>query len=111
PAVAGLYSIAIKLAGGVAFIVRAFHYAWPPLAYSVKDDREASRLYGLVTTYYVLVSGLVVATLALFSRWIVKFLAAPSYAGSYRALPWVALGWALYGLFVVFIAIAGRAMV
>ena len=35
PALAGLYSIAVKLAGAVAFIVRAFQYAWPPLAYSV----------------------------------------------------------------------------
>ena len=49
----GLYSIAVKLAGAVAFIVRAFQYAWPPLAYSVTDDAEAARLYGLVTTYYV----------------------------------------------------------
>ncbi len=53
PAMAGLYSIAVKLAGAVAFIVRAFQYAWPPLAYSVSDDREAARLYGLVTTYYL----------------------------------------------------------
>ena len=65
PALAGLYSIAIKLAGAVAFIVRAFQYAWPPLAYSVRDDAEAARLYGLVTTYYVLISGWVVAGLAL----------------------------------------------
>ena len=35
PSLAGLYSIAVKLAGAVAFIVRAFQYAWPPLAYSV----------------------------------------------------------------------------
>ena len=35
PRQAGLYSIAVKLAGAVAFIVRAFQYAWPPLAYSV----------------------------------------------------------------------------
>jgi O-antigen/teichoic acid export membrane protein len=46
PALAGLYSIAVKLAGAVAFIVRAFQYAWPPLAYSVTDDAEAARLYG-----------------------------------------------------------------
>ena len=43
---------------------RAFQYAWPPLAYSVSDDAEAARLYGLVTTYYLLVSGWVVAGLA-----------------------------------------------
>jgi O-antigen/teichoic acid export membrane protein len=111
PALAGLYSIAIKLAGAVAFIVRAFQYAWPPLAYSVRDDAEASRLYGLVTTYYLLVSGMVVAGLALLGRWVVRLLAAPDFYGAYRALPWVALGWALYGLWVVFLVIAGRAKV
>jgi O-antigen/teichoic acid export membrane protein len=108
---AGLYSIAVKLAGAVAFIVRAFQYAWPPLAYSVRDDAEAARLYGLVTTYYLLVSGLVVAGLALLGRWVVRLLAAPAFYGAYRALPWVALGWALYGLWVVFLVIAGRAKV
>jgi O-antigen/teichoic acid export membrane protein len=111
PKQAGLYSIAVKLAGAVAFIVRAFQYAWPPLAYSVRDDAEAARLYGLVTTYYLLVSGLVVAGLALLGRWVLRLLAAPAYYQAYRALPWVALGWALYGLWVVFLVIAGRAKV
>ncbi len=111
PHQAGLYSIAIKLAGAVAFIVRAFQYAWPPLAYSISDDREAARLYGLVTTYYVLVSGWVVAGLALLGRWVLRLLAAHSYFNAYRALPWVALGWAMYGLWVVFLVIAGRAKV
>ena len=108
---AGLYSIAIKLAGAVAFIVRAFQYAWPPLAYSITDDREAARFYGLVTTYYVAVSGFVVAGLALLGRWVVRLLAAPSFYDAYKALPWVALGWALYGLWVVFLVIAARAKV
>ena len=111
PAMAGLYSIAIKLAGAVAFIVRAFQYAWPPLAYSVTDDREAARLYGLVTTYYLLVSGWVVAGLALEGRWVLRLLAAPAFFDAYKALPWVALGWAMYGLWVVFLAVAGRAKV
>jgi O-antigen/teichoic acid export membrane protein len=111
PSLAGLYSIAVKLAGAVALIVRAFQYAWPPLAYSVSDDQQAAVLYGLVTTYYALISGWVVAALFLFGRWVVRVLASPSYFGSYRALPWVALGWALYGLWVVFLVIAGRAKV
>jgi O-antigen/teichoic acid export membrane protein len=111
PTLAGLYSIAVKLAGAVAFIVRAFQYAWPPLAYSVTDDAEAARLYGLVTTYYVLVAGWVVAALALLGRWVLRLLAAPDFYGAYRALPWVSLGWALYGLWVVLLVIAGRAKV
>ena len=111
PTLAGLYSIAVKLAGAVAFIVRAFQYAWPPLAYSVTDDAEAARLYGLVTTYYVVISGWVVAGLTLLGRWVVRLLTAPAFYGSYKALPWLALGWALYGLWVVFLVIAGRAKV
>jgi O-antigen/teichoic acid export membrane protein len=109
PAEAGRYAIAIKLAGAVAFIVTAFQYARPPLAYSITDDREAARLYGLVTTYYLLVTGWVVAALALEGRWVLRLLTHPAYYGGYRALPWVALGWALYGLWVIFLTIAGRA--
>jgi O-antigen/teichoic acid export membrane protein len=112
PAAAGVYSIAVKLAGVVVFTVRAFQYAWPPLAYSVTDDAEASRLYGFVTTYYVLFSGWIVAGLALEGRWVVRLLTSQSsYYPAYRPLPWVALGWAMYGLFVVFVVIAGRAKV
>ena len=111
PALAGLYSIAVKLAGAVAFLVRAFQYAWPPLAYSVTDDAEATRLYGLVTTYYALISGWVVAGLALLGRWLLRLLTTHAFYGAYRALPWLALGWALYGLWVVFLVIAGRAKI
>jgi O-antigen/teichoic acid export membrane protein len=109
--VAGRYAIAIQFAGAIAFIVRAFQYAWPPLAYSVTDDAQAGRLYGLITTYYVLVSGWIVAGLALEGRWIVRLLTHPHYYAAYRAIPWVSLGWAMYGLWVVLLVIAGRANV
>ena len=108
---AGLYTIAVQFAGAIAFIVRAFQYAWPPLAYSVTDDAEAARLYGLVATYYMLVSGWIVAGLTLEGRWILRLLTTPHYFGAYRAIPWVSLGWAMYGLWVVLLVIAGRAQV
>ena len=47
----------------------------------------------------------------LLGRWAVRLLAAPEYYAAHEALPWVALGWALYGLFLVFVSIAGRAKV
>ncbi len=109
---AGRYAIAIKVAGAIVFIVRAFMYAWPPLAYSVSDDAEAARLYGLVTTYYALISGWAVAAISLMARYIIRFLAPhPDYFLAYRAVPWVCLGWALYGLWVVLLVVAGRANV
>jgi len=110
-ATAGVYSIAVKLAGVTGFVARAFQYSWPPLAYSIKDDAEASRFYAFVATYYLLVTGWVVAALLLLGRWFTKLLAAPAYFGAHTALPWLALGWSLYGLFVIFVVIAGRAEV
>jgi O-antigen/teichoic acid export membrane protein len=111
PAAAGLYSVAVKLATAVIVAVRGFQLAWPPLVYSVTDDHEARRLYALVTTAYVLVVGYSVAGFVLLGRWAVRLLAAPAYYDAHEALPWLALGWGLYGLFLVFVSIAGRAKV
>jgi O-antigen/teichoic acid export membrane protein len=111
PSEAGLYSLSVKLAGIVVFTVRAFQYAWPPLAYSIVDDAEASRVYARITTYYVLFTGVVVAGLVLLGRWLVRLFAAPEFFDAHQALPWVSLGWALYGLFLVLVAMAGRAQV
>jgi O-antigen/teichoic acid export membrane protein len=108
---AGLYSLSVKLAAAVIFTVRAFQYAWPPLAFSIVDDAEASRVYARVATYYALVTGWVVLLLTLIGPWVVRLLAAPAFHSAYDALPWVALGWALYGLFLVLVAMAGRARV
>jgi O-antigen/teichoic acid export membrane protein len=109
--VAGEYSIAVQLATVVFVFVRGFQYAWPPLAYSIDSDAQASRLYSIVTTYFVLATGVVVAGVALLGRWLVRLLAAPEYFGAHRALPWLALGWTLYGLYQVMIVITGRARV
>jgi O-antigen/teichoic acid export membrane protein len=106
---AGDYSVALQFATVVFVIVRGFQYAWPPLAYSIDSDAQASRLYSLVTTYFVLATGVVVVAVALLGRWIVRLLAAPQYFGAHAALPWLALGWTLYGLYQVLIVITGRA--
>ncbi len=108
---AGLYAVALKLATVVFVAVRGFQYAWPPLAYSIESDDEAAQLYSLVTTYYALATGVVVCAVTLLGRWLVRLLAASRFFGAHTALPWLALGWALYGLFLVFLAIAGRARV
>ncbi|HEX3693615.1 MAG TPA: lipopolysaccharide biosynthesis protein [Solirubrobacteraceae bacterium] len=110
-AAAGEYSIAVQMATVVFVFVRGFQYAWPPLAYSIDSDAEAARLYSLVTTYFVLATGVVVAAVALLGRWLVRLLAAPVYFGAHSALPWLALGWTLYGLYQVMIVITGRARV
>jgi O-antigen/teichoic acid export membrane protein len=111
PAAAGRYAAAVKLATGVILVVRGFQAAWPPLVYSVEDDEEARRLYAFITLAYVVVVGSAVVAVTLLGRWIVRLLVAPEFFEAHQALPWVALGWALYGLYLVLVTIAGRARV
>ena len=105
---AGLYSLAVKFAQGVNVLVRGFQLAWPPLAYSIRDDGEARRTYAAVVTWFTAGCAFVVAGMWLLSRWIVRALAAPEFFGSYKAIGLVATGVTLYALYMVLVVILGR---
>ena len=105
---AGLYSLAVKFAQGVNVLVRGFQLAWPPLAYSIRDDGEARRAYAAVVTWFVAGCAFVVTGMWLLSRWIVRALAAPEFFGSYKAIGLIATGVTLYALYMVLVVILGR---
>jgi O-antigen/teichoic acid export membrane protein len=105
---AGLYSLAVKFAQAVNVLVRGFQLAWPPLAYSIRDDGEAKRAYAAVVTWFVAGCAFVVTGMWLFSRWIVRLLAAPQFFDSYEAIGLVATGVTLYALYMVLVVILGR---
>jgi O-antigen/teichoic acid export membrane protein len=104
----GLYSIAVKFAQGVNVLVRGFQLAWPPLAYSIRDDDEAKVVYAAVVTWFSACCAWVVCGMWLFSRWIVQALAAPRFFDSYEAIGLVSTGVALYALYMVLLVILGR---
>jgi len=105
---AGLYSLAAKFAQGVNVLARGFQLAWPPLAYSIRDDGEARKVYAAVVTFFVAAMGFVVAGMWLFSRWIVRLLTTPEFYGSYKAIGLIATGAALYALYMVLVVVLGR---
>lgn len=105
---AGLYSLAVKFAQGVNVLVRGFQLAWPPLAYSIRDDDEARRAYAAVVTWFVAGCAFVVTGMWLLSRWIVRALAAPEFFDSYEAIGLIATGVTLYALYMVLVVILGR---
>ncbi len=112
PIQADRFALAAKLSTVVIVAVRGFQSAWPPLAYSVEADDEAQRLYARVTTWYVAATGVIVSGVALVGPWAVRLLAGDErFYGASEALPWVALGWGLYGLVLVLITVGGRAKV
>jgi O-antigen/teichoic acid export membrane protein len=98
---AGLYALAVKFSQAVTVIVRGFNLAWPPLAYSIRDNDTARRAYSVIVTYYMLLAFAVVLALSLEARWVVRALAAPEFFESYQAVPLVATGVALYALYLV----------
>ena len=105
---AGLYSLAVKFAQGVNVLVRGFQLAWPPLAYSIRDDDEARRAYAAVVTWFTAGCAFFVTGMWLFSRWIVRALAAPKFFDSYEAIGLIATGVTLYALYMVLVVILGR---
>jgi O-antigen/teichoic acid export membrane protein len=107
-AAAGLYSLAVKFAQGVNVLVRGFQLAWPPLAYSIRDDGEARRAYAVIVTWFVAGCAFVVTGMWLLSRWIVRALAAPQFFGSYKAIGLLATAVTLYALYMVLVVILGR---
>jgi O-antigen/teichoic acid export membrane protein len=105
---AGLYSLGVKFAQAVNVLVRGFQLAWPPLAYSIRDDGEARRVYATVVTLFVAGCSFVVAGMWLFSRWIVRALADPKFFDSYEVIGLIAAAVTLYALYLVLVVILGR---
>jgi O-antigen/teichoic acid export membrane protein len=105
---AGVYAVSVKFAQAVNVLVKGFQLAWPPLAYSIQDDDEARRAYAVIVTWFVSVTGFVVAGLWLFSRWIVDFLAAPRFFEAYETLGLISTGVMLYALYLVLVVVLGR---
>jgi O-antigen/teichoic acid export membrane protein len=105
---AGLYALAFKFSQGIQIFVRGFQLAWPPLAYSITDDEEAKRVYAVVLTAFTALCGVIVVGMWLEARWIVRLLAAPDYFDAYKAIGLLALGAALYGIYLALLVVLGR---
>lgn len=105
---AGLYSLGVKFAQAVNVLVRGFQLAWPPLAYSIRDDGEARRVYATVVTLFVAACAWVVAGMWLFSRWIVRALADPKFFDSFEVIGLISTAVTLYALYLVLVVILGR---
>ena len=71
----GVYSLAIRVASVIVFLMAAFQLAWPAFAYSIEDEHIAKRTYAFVLTYLMLLCSWASLVLGLLSPWIVQILA------------------------------------
>jgi O-antigen/teichoic acid export membrane protein len=104
----GLYALAVKFAQAMQVLARGLQLAWPPLAYSIRDDEEARRVYSSIFTWFAAVLAFAASGLWLESRWIVRLLAAPDFFPSYQAVGLLATGIGLYALYLAMVVILGR---
>lgn len=105
---AGLYSLAVKFAQAVNVLVRGFQLAWPPLAYSIRDDDEARRTYATVITLFLAGCTWLVVGLWLLAQYLLRFFAAPKFFDAYEVVGLIAAAVTLYALYMVMVVILGR---
>jgi O-antigen/teichoic acid export membrane protein len=105
---AGLYSLAVKFAQAVNVLVRGFQLAWPPLAYSIRDDDEARRTYATVITLFLAGCTWLVVGLWLLARYLLRVFAAPEFFDAYEVVGLIAAAVTLYALYMVMVVILGR---
>jgi O-antigen/teichoic acid export membrane protein len=106
----GIYSVAIKIASIITFIMVAFRTAWPAFAYSIEDDREARRTYSFVLTYLLAaVSWFALALGALAPWWVHLLTSRPSYFRAEKGVGLLAFAFALYAGYTVLAIGSGRA--
>jgi O-antigen/teichoic acid export membrane protein len=67
----GIYSMAVRVASVIIFVMTAFQLAWPAFAYSIKDDGVARRTYSYVLTYLLFVTCWLSLALGVLAPWIV----------------------------------------
>src|ERR1700761_4006632 len=105
---AGLYSLAVKFAQAVNVLVRGFQLAWPPLAYSIRDDDEARRAYSTVITLFLAGCTWMVVGLWLLAQYLIRFFTGPEFFAAYEVVGLIAAAVTLYALYMVMVVILGR---
>jgi len=106
----GVYSVAVRIASIITFVMIAFRTAWPAFAYSIEDDREARRTYSFVLTYLLAFAFWGSLALGALAPWWVRLLTARhSYFRAHEAVALLAFAGAVYAGYTVLAIGSGRA--
>jgi O-antigen/teichoic acid export membrane protein len=105
----GIYSLAVRIASVIVFLMTAFQLAWPAFAYSIRDDRAAKRTYAYVLTYLLFITCWMSLALGSLAPWLVSLLAPHgNFTRSAGAVPFLCFGVAAYSGYSVLAIGVGR---
>lgn len=98
----GLYALGYKLGSmASAVILEAFGLIWFNYVFGLRDDEHIRLVCRKVLTYFTLVMCVASLALSVYAPEIVRWMAAPQYFDSYRALPIVAAGYVFWAIFQI----------
>lgn len=100
---AGIYLVAVQLGTGMGLLADAINKAFVPWLYEqLKENAPLARFRIVKGTWvYFFVALILASFVALFSYWIVSFVAGPSYIAAAKALAWIGFGQAFAGMYLM----------
>jgi O-antigen/teichoic acid export membrane protein len=97
----GVYSTGSSLGQGMKLFLSSFEQAWAPFYFGVMSEPDAKATLARVTTYAVLILGLLSAGLAACARDVVTVALPAPFHPAARIVPWIGLGVALQGVYLL----------
>ena len=97
----GLYSIGASFGLAMKLFLSAFEYAWAPFYFGLMKEPDAKETFSRVTTYGIAVLALLAAGLSAIASDLVAVMTTSQYHYAARVVPWIALGVALQGVYLL----------
>lgn len=98
----GLFSIGVKFAGVITFLMTAFSLAWSPFAYRVYAEEERYReFFARILSGWTFLLAFIGLAIALFANEVMMLLTPPDYWPAAPVLSIAAAGLVLYGTTVI----------
>ncbi len=97
----GVYQNGFTLGTGIRFFTSAFETAWAPFYYATSRRAEAREVFAKMATYGVAVLTLLVAVTIALAHDAILVMLTPEYLGAARVIPYVAVGMALQGVYLL----------
>lgn len=95
----GIYALSNKVVAILAFCITSFQLAWGILGLSVKNDKNAKKIYSFVFSLYLLVTTFIGMCLTLFSKEAVIIFGGNDFVEAYKLVGVLCLAQIILGLF------------
>lgn len=95
----GIYALSNKVVAILVFCITSFQLAWGILGISVKDYKNAKKIYSFVFSMYLIITTFIAICLTLFSKEVVTLFGGNDFLDAYKLVGILCLAQIILGLF------------